>query len=203
MDRASERPLPMRLMLLSAPLATLLSCLYVASPFISVWMLREAIRQGDTVTLERKVHWPSVRESVKASLAEPPRRDSAGVEIKPSLWRRATGAVKSAALDRFVDRYVTPEGLPRLFGYRESARTAAAMATASAAPAPASAPWQQRLADLYARVKRAEFQTPTRVEIEIADRSVADRRYVSVLELVGLEWKLTGLRIISAAAGVE
>jgi hypothetical protein len=101
--------------------------------------------------------------------------------------------MKSAATNRFVERYMTPEGLPRLFNYRESLRN-------TALSAPPTTHWKDRLVDFYSRLRRAEFQTPTRVEIEIADRTDTDRSYVSVLELIGLEWKLTGLRIISSGA---
>ena len=55
----------------------------------------------------------------------------------------------------------------------------------------------ERIKRFWARITRAEFQTLTRVEIEVEDAKVADRRYVSVMELDGLGWKLTGLRVIA------
>ena len=57
--------------------------------------------------------------------------------------------------------------------------------------------WHERLQRFYARIKRAEFQSLTRVEIEMADRNVPERRYISVLELMGTDWKLVSLRVFS------
>ena len=45
------------------------------------------------------------------------------------------------------------------------------------------------------RIARAEFQSFGRVEIEIIDRKVAERRYVGRLELTGLDWTLTRLEV--------
>ena len=42
------------------------------------------------------------------------------------------------------------------------------------------------------------FHSPTRFEIEVADRHRADRSYTGTLELKGLEWKLTALSMSGA-----
>lgn len=175
------------------------ACIYVASPFWAAWSLRDAVRRGDVSAIEHKVQWPTVRESLKRSLAVhaelKPQAESIGTEIRPSMWQRVKAAFGATVLDRFVETYVTPDGLPKLFRYRMLLRQ---HATGETAPEDAAdAPWQQRFAAFYQRLKRAELQSLTRVELEVADRLDPDRRYISVLELVGLSWKLTSLQVVS------
>jgi hypothetical protein len=187
----------MRWLLATVLVAVLAATLYVASPFRSAWLLREAIRNGDVATLETKIEWTSVRESLRASLAEMQSPDTAEGEPKPSLWQRGKAAITTMALNRMVESYVTPQGLPLLFARHQQLKAAL---PGDAAQVPAT--WQERVADLYRRLKRAEFQTPTRVEIEVADRYSPDRRYISVLELIGFDWKLTSLRVVASSHAV-
>ena len=42
--------------------------LYIASPFVSAWFIREAVRNGNSDYLARAVEWPSVRETLKPSI---------------------------------------------------------------------------------------------------------------------------------------
>lgn len=181
----------LRLLLLVLPAA-----LYIASPFWAAWRLREAVRTGDVATIEQKVEWESVRASLKSSLARHaellPEATAAGEQVNPTLWQRVKSAFGASMLDRFIDSYVTPAALPRLYQFRKTWNEQVA------GDPETQLSWRERFKRFYARVVRAEFQTPTRVEIEIIDKNVAERRYVSQLELIGLEWKLTSLRVVSA-----
>lgn len=188
----------LRRLLLVGLLATIPLALFIASPFLAAWQLREAIKSGDTAYLDGKVEWENVRASLKASLAAHarllPEVNAAGEQVKPSMWQRVKSAFGSTMLDRFVETYATAEGLPKLFQYRKTYKQVLREPLESD-----DDPWHQRVARFYPRVKRAEFQSPTRVEIEVADRLDGDRNYVSVLELKGFEWKLTSLRVVAAA----
>ena len=172
---------------------------YVAAPFWAAWSLREAVRRGDTGAIEHRVAWQSVRTSLKASLAENAQllsqAQEIGTAIRPTMWQRVKSVFGATMLDRFIETYVTPEGLPQLFRYHQLARRH--LPGAPSIDALAERPWTQRIADFYSRLKRAEFQSLTRVELEMADRNVPERHVVSVMELVGLHWKLTGLRIVA------
>lgn len=187
------RALLLRGLLIAIPLA-----FFIASPFFAAWQLREAIKSGDTALLERKIEWESVRASLKASLAINakllPEVNAAGEEVKPSMWQRVKAAFGSTMLDRFVETYATADGLPKLFQYRKAWKEQVVREPVESD----GDPWYQRFARFYARVKRAEFQSPTRVEIEVADRLDGDRNYVSVLELKDFEWKLTSLKVVAA-----
>jgi hypothetical protein len=173
---------------------------YVLSPFVAAWTLREAIKASDTATLERKVIWSSVRTSLRASLASNakllPEVNEAGERLKPTLWQRVKSAFGQSMLDRFVESYVTPEGLPKLFRYRTTWNGTVKGETDE----DDKLEFFDRAKAFYRRLHRAEFSSPTRIEIEMLDKFDPDRRYVSVMELQGFEWKLAELRIIGGTA---
>ena len=169
---------------------------YVLSPFWAAWQLREAIKSGDTETIQRKVHWQSVRSSLKASIQSHrdlmPEATRLGEQIQPSMWQRVKAAFGATMVDRFVETYITPDGLAKLAAYRKTWRERVrGMVDESALP------WRQRLARFYARLRRAEFTGLTRALIEVADKDVPTRSYVGVFELNAFEWRLISLRVRS------
>lgn len=171
---------------------------YIASPFVSAWSLREAVKRGDTATIEGKVAWPTVRQTLRESLASQanllPMANAAGAEVRPSIWQRVKSAFGATMLDRFIETYVSAEGLPKLFDYKRMwNETVTSAAVAEVEPASRL----ERFKLFWARIHRAEFHSLTKVELEVADRKVPDRRFVSVMELDGFGWKLTSLRVIT------
>lgn len=173
---------------------------YVASPFLAAWSLREAIKSKDRATVERKVVWESVRTTLRASLATHaqllPTATAAGAAVTPTLWQRIKSTFGGSMLDRFIETYVTPDGLSELFSYGKAWKH-----NIHGQPDEALRPWYERAQDTFARVRRAEFTSFTRIEIEVLDRNVSDRAYLSTFELIGLEWKLTELGVVAAAEG--
>lgn len=172
---------------------------YVASPFYAAWTLREAIKSKDTQTIERKVVWESVRASLKTSLASHaqllPEATAAGETVKPTLWQRVKSTFGANMLDRFIESYVTPEGLPQLFAYRQAWKR-----TVAGVPDETKLPMMDRAKAMFSRVKRAEFKSFTRVVIEVQDKNLSDRHYISTFELHGFEWKLTELAVLSTVS---
>lgn len=173
---------------------------FVLSPFVAAWNLREAIKASDTATLERKVIWSSVRTSLRASLAANaqllPEINEAGERLRPTLWQRVKTAFGQSMLDRFVESYVTPEGLPKLFRYRNTWNGT----VKGEIDEDDKLEFFDRAKAFYRRLYRAEFSSPTRIEIEMTDKFDAERRTISVMELHGFEWKLAELRIIGGSA---
>ena len=173
--------------------------LYVASPFWAAWSLREALRSGDTATIEQRVQWQSVRSSLKASLATNAQllsqANDAGAAIRPTMWQRVKSAFGATMLDRFIETYVTPEGLPQLFRYNQLARRH--LPGRPSVEELDSRPWTERAVDFYSRLRRAEFRSLTRVELEIGDRFAPERHFVSVMELVSFRWKLTEIHVMT------
>ena len=172
---------------------------YAASPFVAVWGLREAIKAGDTATIERKVIWSSVRASLRSSIAGNaqllPEATEVAERVRPTVWQRVKTAFGQSMVDRFIESYVTPEGLPKLFRYRKTWNGT----VKGEIDDEDTGEFFTRAKVFYRRMSRAEFKSPTRIEIEMTDKNLPDRRYVSVMELHGIEWKLAELRIIGGA----
>lgn len=187
-----------RRLLMTCLLLLILAAGFIASPFVSMWNLRDAIMRNDTAAIDTRVEWASVRSSLRASLADQanllPLATAAGESVPPSLWQRVKGAFGATMLDRFIETYVTAEGLPKLFDYRTMWREAAGNEISE----PEAAGRIDRIKQFWSRIKRAEFRSVTRIELEIADRKVTSRHYVSMMELDGFGWKLTSLRITTA-----
>ena len=122
-----------------------------------------------------------------------------GSQIRPTLWQRIKSLFGNNMLDRFIAKYVTPEGLPKLYRYRQSIQSHRSKLGMS----PPDPTWIGRVLRFLRRVKRAEFLDLTRIEIEMQDRFKAERHYLSTFDLVGLEWKLTSLRVISTNQAVR
>ena len=169
---------------------------YIAYPLLTVWTIREAARTGNAAYIEAKLEWPTVRATLRESLTEyalgPTTVAAPGATPqKAGLWQRIKDGLGRRAVDNLVERYVTPEGLPQLFGAREFYR----QNVSGEAAALAAQPWHTRAANFWSRIKRAEFHSPTTFEIEMADRNDPTRHYIGLLRLRGLEWRLTELRL--------
>ncbi|MEM7774128.1 MAG: DUF2939 domain-containing protein [Pseudomonadota bacterium] len=187
--------------------AVLAVSLYIASPFYAAWSLSEAVTSADTATLTRKVDWPGVRKSLKASLARyadlKPLVRTASQRVRPTMWQRFRSVFGYSMLDRFIDTYITPEGLPKLHRLRDSRHAQRARARArqthrkmDVARASLAPTWLTRTQTFLKRVRRAEFVGLFEVELVMVDRIRTDRSIVSVFELKGFEWILTSVRVI-------
>lgn len=60
----------LRKLLFITTLVVLAGMSYMAWPFISAFQLKQAIRNGDLALIERKVDWPALRISLRASMLE-------------------------------------------------------------------------------------------------------------------------------------
>ncbi|MGE0765408.1 MAG: DUF2939 domain-containing protein [Hyphomicrobiaceae bacterium] len=204
-----------------AVLTALAAGTYASAPMVAAWQIREAVRAGDTARLEEKVDWQSVRKSLKSSVAETRKAigeltDVAGLP-RPGVWQRFKMAAMPFLTDPLIDRYVTAEGAPKLYAWRQSlvqrAEAVRGAARASADWIRSSAAKEQsgwleaigldRMQDVAGRVRRWEFVSPMRFEIELADRLSRDRTWQAVLELRGLSWKLTEMRVAELQANVR
>jgi hypothetical protein len=196
----------MRKLKLVLAAALLAGSAYIGWPIYSALQIREAIKAGDTATLARKIEWDAVRASLKSSIsAETLARLEADPDApKPNLWQRVKAVVAPSMAGNVIDRYVTPENLPLLLGYRQSYRGYVRPALGVKEPHTALAgTWLDGTAldhfvSFWRRVRSAVFFSPTRFQLEVEDKYQPERRYIGTLELRGLEWKLTGLTITGA-----
>ena len=185
--------------LLSRALITGMLCLlavgtYVAAPLVAAFEIRQAIRQGDTETLARKVDWVSVRHSLKLSMRgrQPPESGR-----KPGLMRRATASALPYLTEPLIDRYVTPEGVLQLYAWRRSIRKDGVTPAQSGAGDPASIAVAvvpdrlERNLALLRRIERWSFPSLTRLELDMAERRDTGRRWRLAMEMHNLKWRLT------------
>lgn len=168
---------------------------FAASPLVSAWLIREAVRTGDADYLEHRIEWPAVKETLKVSLMryalKQPETDPAAPPRKPGLWQRFKTYLGQRAVDKLVESYATPTGLPQLFTYGKTYRAAL-----EAAPDEAeSLSRLERMRRFWSRVKRAEFKSVSEFEIELADKHDPERHFVGLLRLDGFGWKLVALSV--------
>jgi len=172
--------------------------IYLISPFIAVWTLREAVRTGDIALLQRKVAWDSVRASLKQSLKTEaqlvPAMAEAGMGApKPGLWKRIKNKIGAGMVDRFVDNTTTPAGLVQAYATR--------MSDARAANAPGAVAEEHdlsRVMSLISRIRAVDYPGTGQFVITVADIETPARRYTGHFVLDNLEWRLVGLAIGSA-----
>ncbi|MBY0559942.1 DUF2939 domain-containing protein [Hyphomicrobium sp.] len=170
------------------------AAIYIGSPFATAWGIREAVRNGDSEYLASAIEWPTVRETLKPSIARialnlpDPNADPAASN---GLWTRFKAYWGQSAVDSVVETYVTPEGLPQLFTLRGKYRDL----VGSDADEAKTMPILDRIQRAWARVKRAEFTSPTSFEIDMEDKYDPTRIYLGKLELRSVGWKLTELRV--------
>ena len=212
------RKLVLVVLLLLLGLAT-----YATAPLVAAWQIREAIVAGDTVRLREKVDWPAVRRSMKSSVGDARQAiaeltEAAGLP-RPGLWQRLKAAAVPFVADPLIDRYVTAEGAPQLYAWRQvwkqrmaavrqAARGTSDLLAASVTPEPRNAlhVWLQdtpvpRVLAAGRRVERWAFVSPFRLAIEIADRVVPGRSWHAEIQLQGLSWRLTGLKVVTSPGG--
>jgi len=177
--------------------------MFAAWPVHTALEIREAVIAGDTGTLNRKVEWEQLRASLKASITpETIARLMQDPDApKPSLWQRIKAVVAPSMADSVIERYVTPEHLPVLLGYRQVYRGSVRPALGLKEPPTAlegtwlSGTSLDNFASFWSRVRRAVFMSPTRFVLEVEDKYKPGRHFIGTLELRNFEWKLTGLSV--------
>lgn len=178
----------------------LLAAAFVASPFHAAWTIREAMKSGDTQTLNERVEWARVRETLRQSLTEfadpMPETQLAGAAPRKGLWARVKSYAARKTVDSLVNSYGNAEGLPQLFSYGTTYRDI----VKGPPPEKTLANLPERMREFWSRVRRAEFKSPAAFELEMHDKHTPDRLYTGLLELDGLSWKLTELRVRKAPA---
>lgn len=183
----------MKALLFKFFLTLLVMAAYIGSPFYTAWSIREAVRNGDSVYLTHAIDWPGVRASLAPTigrlalnLPDP----EAAPQQKPGLWQRFKAYFGQGAVNRAIDGYITPEGLPQLFAARKAYRDYVA-----GQPEDSKLAITDRMKRAWARVRRAEFTSLTTFEIDMVDKHDPDRMYLGKLAIDGFGWKLKELRV--------
>src|SRR5215213_9228256 len=121
---------------------------YVAYPYITLWQLGQAIRNGDAATLHSLVNWPKVREGIKEDICDLPPDPS---QASASLPAFGSSFVRGVMANK-VDRHVTPE----------------AVVAAVSAAGPVGAPPPDRLSHLASAVVPADASPSIGADVRIS-----------------------------------
>ncbi|MGE0055450.1 MAG: DUF2939 domain-containing protein [Hyphomicrobium sp.] len=183
----------MKALLLKASLVLFVIGGYLASPLMTAWWIREAVHHGDSAYLARQIDWPGIRASlapdigrIALNLPDP----ETAPQAKLGLWQRFKAYWGQGAVNRAIDNYLTPEGLPQLFEARKTYRQYVSGQTDDSQLGIA-----ERVKRAWARVKRAEFTSLTTFEIDMLDKHDPNRMYLGKLAIDGFGWKLKELRV--------
>lgn len=194
-----------------AALATtivMVGALYIASPLLAAYKLRAAVQTGDTRTIERMIIWPSFRESVRHTIIHNanllPVAEGAVRNIPPTLWQRVRSVFGHSLLDRFIERYISPQGLPELYRARSNwhqrpGNQPREVRQASVVPGHILVV-PDHILNAWKRIKRAEFITPFNFVLETEDPHKTARLIRSTFQLTnvgifGFDWKLSAVSV--------
>jgi hypothetical protein len=187
---------------------------YIAWPAWSAYELQDAIKTRDLVALARKIDFPSVRTSLRASAVE----KLAELHDRPNSL--PTGAVSSERnrkdvgtpiIDQFLERAATPDSLLRIIREEGPLRTSverllrdhmnragegAAQVKSTPVERTVGAEAPERTSSYgFANIKSIRPASPFRYEIGIAKDQAATRPDIIIdFGFTGTDWKITGVR---------
>ena len=176
---------------------------YIAWPAWSGYRIYNALERNDIATLERKIDFPSVRESLKPAITSDVDRRLARIPAEVVDQQR-DGRLKQQIGPRLVDaalnKIVTAQSIASLYTWRgDISRVLKDVKEIREIEAPAgggniagtsatSSPLR------LSNIKRFAFTGPTSFEIGIAkDTSGSDPDLTAQIEFRDMDWKLTGL----------
>ena len=141
---------------------------YVAYPYVTLYRLGEAIRQGDAASLQAMVDWPSVREGIKEDICDLVLDDPAAVRQSGTGLPPFGASFVRGIASNSIDRAVTAEAL---------------VAAASTSQRPVS----RTGADVH--VNWAFFEDPTQFTVSITAQGQTDPIRLQ-MQLRSGEWRV-------------
>ena len=180
----------------------LLLVFYVGWPAWSSYRIYDALEKNDATTLERKIDFPSVRDSLKPAIRAQVDKtldrtmgDAAG-QLRDGRLRQQIGP---QLMETVLNKIVTPQSIASLYAWRGDISQVLkdvkeireiGTATDGAGIAGTAKPSALRLSN----IKRFAFTSPTSFEIGIAkDASGSEPDLTVQMGFRDMDWKLTGL----------
>jgi Protein of unknown function (DUF2939) len=179
---------------------------YTASPFLAAFLLHSAIKRGDTYTVQHRVDWLSVRESLKVSINQ--RLAEQGVmRADTGLWsavkHELVDYVSPMVIDYMVDAKVTAEGFIDYLRPKAPSKANPTLATVrgrwSAIPVDEAVITLRPplVPDMLKRIERAQFSGLGSFEFDVRDKVDPGRRYRATFEFRRYQWQLTRVEVLS------
>jgi len=161
--------------------ASVLLLLYLVSPYFSLWRLRAALDSGDRDSLESRIDFPSVRESLKDQLRIHMAKSMAeDKDLKDNPFGGLAAAFAPMMVNYVVDNFVTPSGISALIG---DSKSALAKDPDSTSPPPT----QKKSID-WSKMHYAFFTSPTQFMVDIDGTKLRFR-------FTGFGWQLKKLEV--------
>lgn len=183
-------------------LVGLLFIFYVAWPAWSIYRIYGALEKDDTITLERKIDFPSVRDSLKPAIRarvdkmlDRATGDAAG-RLRDGRLRQQVGP---QLLETALDKIVTPQSIASLYAWRgdisQVLKEVKEIREIGTAPDEAGVAGSVKPSPLrLSNIKRFAFTSPTSFEIGIAkDASSSEPDITIHMGFRDMDWKLTGI----------
>src|SRR3982750_1808770 len=100
--------------LIAGVLLALIVICYGASPYVSFWRFREALRTSDRDAIASHVDFPALRDSLKRELHAHFFPDASKDKKKKKGWQAMLENAGPTLIDTLVDAYVPPDGIVEL-----------------------------------------------------------------------------------------
>jgi hypothetical protein len=180
----------------------LLLVFYVAWPAWSIYQIYDALEKNDATTLERKIDFPSVRESLKPAIRavidsrlDRTTGDAAGQPRDGGLRQQ----IGPQLMETVLNKIVTPQGIASLYAWRgdisQVLEDVKEIREIGAATDEAGTAGSVKPAALgLSNIKRFAFTSLTSFEIGIAkDASSSEPNLTVQMGYRDMDWKLIGL----------
>lgn len=174
----------LRKLLSASTLVVLALAAWIAvGPFLAAREIRTAVIRNDEASLDRRIDFPAVRESLKGQLYG--LVDDSG---PPQAGSGSFGDALKSLMGGAVDVFLTPRGVLELL--RRKTALAQNSGDGDSSPAPADSGSSRRKPVIHYR-----FASPNRFEVEVADADYPEAPAKLVLLRYGLDWKLAAIEL--------
>ncbi|MEZ5538722.1 MAG: DUF2939 domain-containing protein [Pseudomonadales bacterium] len=173
----------MKKTLIAIPVLLVLAYI-VALPYITVYQIRDAVKNHDSSALSDHIDYPSVRQSLKDQLNAMLMGKMQGDDMKDNPFAALGMAFAGPIVDKMVDAYVTPAGVAQLMAGEKPSlkkKNPTVMPTDGATIDAASEPEKEKPLDDVA----LGYKSSNRFEVEDKKKGLR-----VVLRRQGLDWKV-------------
>jgi cell division protein FtsN len=157
----------------------LLLAAYIASPFFALYRIDNALRERDTITLERYADWPALREQLRSDLkgvvASQLSAPNNSGDPASSLGSSFIALLLPVVVDRVVDFNVSPDGLVRWLDQQHVLEA------------------DKHLRDV---IRYAFFAGPTEFRVDLGNPGdPGSPPITSLMEFGGFGWRVTRIKL--------
>ncbi|ENX33050.1 hypothetical protein F889_02981 [Acinetobacter colistiniresistens] len=163
-----------------------------ASPYLTIYQIRQALKNEDTTALAHFVDFPSVRQNLKdqfnAALLEKFPEDERGRE---GGFAALGAMLASSMVDKMVDMMVSPQGVSMLLQGKKLKE--GLPDSAHSEPQPVQAETQKQSPQEQVNY-RSHYQSLNQFVVEIQQAEQRSKMNV-IMQRQGLSWKVTQIQL--------